>query len=639
MYLVFVIPAAKIPFPAPQILTYFTTHELPLGSLVLIPLHKKIVIGVVAKTKNLNGQKMALRRADFELKGVAKILTPFPALDEKQLQLAQWIHRYYWCPLGAVIKMMLPARIATPASFATRSFAGWPSRHADASHAGWQSAAGGPVSTRQKLILVPEINLIGKIAQQYDDNDTILLHSQLTDKQYFENWLKISARGPLRQSSSEASGCAPGEKTGETKIIVGTRIALFAPFVNLKEIVVENEHNPSYKAQQTPRFHARETAIALAKLWNAKIIFRSATPSIETRWLSDKKRLNLEVSNLKSQALSTVVDLRNELKEGNFSIFSRELQAEIKSTLKKRGQAILFINRRGASGALLCRECGYISKCKNCDAPLIYHLQPPRLICHHCGHSENPPILCPNCHGAKIKFLSAGTQKAETEFKKLFPTATISRIDSDVAKEEKTTKEIIENFNSGKTRVLVGTQMLFGSALKKVPLTAMIIADTLFHLPDFRSNEKTFQIINQLKELTEKKLIVQTYSPQNSAIRAAARGSYEIFYQEEIKDRQLLSYPPFSQLIKLTYKHKNSKQAEQQTKILAEKIKQQLLNLKLSPMVTILGPSPAFIPKIKNQHIWQIVLKSRADDLNERNKILKIIPPGWIIDVDPMTII
>ena len=604
LFLVSIIPAAKILLPAPQTLTYFTPHELPMGSLVLIPLNKKIVVGAVIETKNLSGQKMALRRADFELKGVAKILTPLPVLDEKQLQLAQWIHRYYWCPLGAAIKMMLPEKIQNPR---------FKSQNYDLKNETRNK-------TEQKLILVPEINLIDKLVQQYKTGDEILLHSQLTDKQYFENWLKV--------------------KTGEAKTIIGTRIALFAPFVNLKEIIIEEEHSPHYKARQTPRFHTRETATTLSKLWNAQIIFKSRTPSIETTWLAENKKIILQSSATNAnEPKIVVVDLRNELKEENFSIFSRELQEGLGSILEKKMQAILFINHRGASGALLCRECGYISKCKNCDAPLIYHLQPPRLTCHHCGHSENSPILCPNCHGAKIKFLSAGTQKAETEFKKLFPTATISRMDSDVAKEEKTAGEIIKNFNNGKTQVLVGTQILFSGALEKVPLAAMIIADTLFHLPDFRSNERTFRTINQLGELTEKKLIIQTYSPQNSAIRAAAEGSYEMFYQEEIKDRQLLSYPPFSQLIKLTYKHKNNKQAEQQAKILAERIKQQLLNLKLSPLVIILGPSPAFIPKIRNQYIWQIVLKSRVENLEERNKILQTVPPGWIIDVDPIMII
>ncbi|MBI4837366.1 MAG: primosomal protein N' [Candidatus Portnoybacteria bacterium] len=613
MFLVSVIPAAKISLPAPQILTYFTTHELLMGSLVLIPLHKKTAIGVVVETRNLSDQKMALRRADFELRGVAKILTPFPALDEKQLQLAQWIHQYYWCPLGATIKMMLPEKIQNQ-RISARGGSDFGKKSRD-----YNLKTESRDKTKQKLILVPEINLIDKIARQHRANDTSLLHSQLTDKQYFENWLRIKNNG--------------------AKTIIGTRIALFAPFVDLKEIIVEEEHSPSYKAQQTPRFHARETVLTLAKLWGAKIIFKSSTPSIETAWLAKNKKITLQLSAASDRQLTTiVVDLRNELKKGNFSIFSRELQEELKNIISKKKQAVLFINRRGVSGALLCRECGYISKCKNCDAPLIYHLQPPRLICHHCGYSEEPPTLCPNCHGAKIKFLSAGTQKAEAEFKKLFPNTTISRIDSDVAKDEKIASEIIENFNNGKTPVLVGTQILFSGALKKVPLAAMIIADTLFHLPDFRSNEKTFQIINQLKELTEKKLIVQTYSPQNGAIRTATEGNYEIFYEEEVKDRQLLSYPPFSQLIKLTYKHKNNKQAEQQAKILAGKIKQQLLNLKLSPLITILGPSPAFIQKIKNQYIWQIILKSRVDDLNTRNKILQIIPPGWIIDVDPISL-
>jgi primosomal protein N' (replication factor Y) len=464
-------------------------------------------------------------------------------------------------------------------------------------------------------------------------------------------------------------------------------MALFAPFQNLKEIIIEDEHNDLYKSRQTPRYHARETALELAKIWNAKIIFKSNTPSIETSRLARDKKIMLQYPVSKIQHQTSIIDLRVELKEKNFSIFSRLLQEKIKKALAKKQQIILFINRRGSSTSLLCRDCGFVPRCPNCDVPFVYHLSPVQFRCHHCGHSELPPVLCPQCLGTRIKYFGTGTQKVETEFKKLFPDVSAARIDSDIASASaiykasfdtpapssvipvsssvipafnceaitanavsglKTgihTDKIITNFNSKKIQVLIGTQIIFNKITKKAPLVALMLADTLLYIPDFRSNEKTFQIINHLKNLAGKDFILQTYSPENKAIQYAVKNDYKSFYQEEIATRHTLGYPPFSQLIKLSFQHKNAKKAEQEAKILTEKLKQQINNqikttkLTTNQLITILGPSPAFISKIKNKYIWQIILKSKIADLKLRNQIFQIIPPDWTIDIDPLQII
>lgn len=598
--------------------------------MVLVPLRKKGIPAVVTKIQDIIGQKMAIRKADFELRAILKIISTEPVLDKKQLALAIWISEYYWSPLGAVIKTMIPDKLlslrgarATKASLAGRNN---PAEIARDRHASLRSARDD--KSGQKLILVPEIFLAQQLFRQHTAATTAILHSDLTDKQYFENWLKI--------------------KTGEAKTIIGTRIALFAPFANLKEILIENEHSPNYKSQQTPRLHARETALKLAELWNAKITFKSATPSIEASWLAENKKINfqkLKIVNCKLK--NNVVDLRQELKNGNFSIFSRQLQEKIKTAVAKKKQILLFINRRGSSTVLMCRDCGHIPKCPNCDVPLVYHLSPIKFLCHHCGHLEIPPSLCPNCQGTRIKFFGTGTQKVEAEFKKLFPEAKTARLDSDVVKDEKTRQQITDDFLSKKYDVLISTQMAFGKDIRRTPLVAIMLADTLLYLPDFRSNERTFQIISQLKNLASENFILQTYSPENQAIKYAIEHDYKKFYREEIEARKELSYPPFSQLIKLEYRHKDAKKTEQETKILTEKLKHQisLITNHQSP-ITILGPSPAFISKAKGKHIWQIILKCQSqsayhklDYLKNRNKILQIIPPGWIVDVDPLQII
>ena len=281
MYLLRVIPATKIPLPAPQVLTYFSAHELLPGSLVSTPVHNRKATGVVLECEKINGQKMSLRQAEFELRGITKIINAEPVVIDKQIQLAKWISEYYYCPLGSVMKLMLPAK----STIATKLKTNQPAN--------------------QKLILAPEISFIDKIAKDNKIKNYATLQSGQTDKQYDENWLKI--------------------KSGE-KIIIATRMALFAPFQNLKEIIIEDEHNDLYKSRQTPRYHARETALELAKIWNAKIIFKSNTPSIETSRLARDKKIMLQYPVSKIQHQTSIIDLRVELKEKNFSIFSRLLQ-------------------------------------------------------------------------------------------------------------------------------------------------------------------------------------------------------------------------------------------------------------------------------------------------------------------------
>jgi primosomal protein N' (replication factor Y) len=639
MYLIKVIPATKIPLNSPQILTYFTAQELNIGSLVLVPLYKRKVIAAVESIEKIDGQKMSLRKAEFKLRGIAKVINIEQIISEKQLLLTKWMSEYYWCPIGAIIKLMIPAPF-----FSLRSSGKFTISHETRNNKFFQ-----------KLILAPDIHIIKRIAEEYDPEETAVFHSEFTDKQNYASWLKV-----INENA---------------KIIISARMALFAPFQNLKEIIVEDEHNDLYKSRQTPRYHAREIAIKLAEIWDAKITFQSPTPSIEASWLAENKKINLHHLKSEVQNLTSIIDLREELKTGNFSIFSRLLQEKIKDALKKNQQIILFINRRGASTVLICRDCGYTPKCPACDVPMVYHLSPIQFICHHCGHHELPPVLCPNCLGARIKYLGTGTQKVEIEFKKLFPKAKVDRLDSDIASAviptpacnvlparmtcvsvsggrsnagRQTgiqTNKIINDFNSKKIQVLIGTSIIFNKGLPRVPLVAMMIADTILHLPDFRSNERTFQMISQLKSLSQKEFVLQTYSPENLAVRFAAENDYQSFYKKELTARKELSYPPFSQLIKLFYQHKNAKKASDEAKILAEKLKHQInlieqnSKLKTYKLTTILGPSPAFIPRVSGGHIWQIILKTKLADLKLRNKILQIIPPDWIIDVDPLQII
>jgi len=416
-----------------------------------------------------------------------------------------------------------------------------------------------------------------------------------------------------------------GASTDIQKLILTpeTKGLVFSAFNNLKSIIIENADSPKYKSWgRRPYYNAKDIAIQLAKIHKAKLIL--------------KKEFN---ENCKLKIENSIIDMREEMRNNNFSIISRAL----KEKLKKAKKSILFISRRGAATFILCRDCGYVIKCPRCDVPMILHHVRGKLLCHHCNNEEKPPALCPNCKGYRIKYFGAGTQRVEIEVKKLFPKVKIFRLDSDTAKSPTQQQEIINKFNKLKNAILIGTQMLLEKDIKQVNLVGIVSIETILNLPDYRSSERVFQIISQLKSMSDRGFLVQTYNPENAAIKNAIDNKWQKFYDEEIKIRKTLNYPPFSQIIKLTFEHRDSQKAQDEAKILLEKLKQQIQsqskieNYKLK--IDLLGPVPAFIPKIAGKHRWNIIIKSKIKNLKQRNKLLIIVPSTWKIEVDPESLL
>ncbi|MBI4708876.1 MAG: primosomal protein N' [Candidatus Portnoybacteria bacterium] len=653
MYIIEVVPLTKIPIQQSQVLSYFSAHELLVGSLVLIPLSRRQEEAVVIETHQISSHRIEVKRAEYELRPIKKVLTIEPILTHQQIELAMWLGQYYFTPPGAFMKMAIKNRKNVISSSAPQS-AG--RNEGSLAYARRKS---------QKLILAPTISQVLSIVEKCDEEKITTIHSGLTKKQLSENWQKIAK--------------------SQAKIIIGTRLAVFAPFLNLKEIIVKDETNPSHRSwDMHPHYRVHEAAQKLAEIFGAKIILKSNLPSIESYFLNalpplEKEgwggfeKIDFSQKNPPQSPFSKggnqeaqIVDLRQELKEGNYSIFSRQLQKSINEALKNKQQIILFINRRGAATFVLCRDCGYVAKCPNCDAPLTYHFErnnsgfKPILICHHCGHKESPPTLCPKCQGIRIKAFGSGTQRVEIEAQKLFSAQggphsaekpKILRLDSDTAPTSKEQTKIIEEFKEKKGNILIGTQMMLNDSSIKAGVVAIISADTLLHLPDFGSDERTFQTINQLRALSISHFFIQTYNPQSKIIQLAAQGDFKSFYQQEIETRQALKYPPFSQLIKLIFRHKDPKKSATEAKILFAKLTQQLKTSRISKEVIfeITGPSPAFISKEKGKYIWQIVIKSapvwlakreeRTEILKKRNQFLILVPPNWEIDIDPETLL
>jgi primosomal protein N' (replication factor Y) len=482
---------------------------------------------------------------------------------------------------------------------------------------------------KQVVVLVPEISLTHQIIERFTarfPGRVAVLHSKLSLGERYDQWRGIAE--------------------GEYDIVIGPRSALFAPFANLGLIVIDEEHEWAYKQQDTPPlYHARAVALRLAHETGSAVLLGSATPDIESYFkaVSGEYRL-LELPDRLTPHPSTplppvyLIDMRDELKSGNLSIFSRKLKADMDSALKNGEQIILFFNRRGGATFIQCRDCGEVLKCRNCRLPLGYHPVENRLVCHHCNAQYRVPTVCPICGSHRIKFLGLGTQKLEEETKKEFPGVKILRWDSDAARGKDSGYQIFDDFRSGKADILIGTQVVArGLDLPRVGLVGVINADTALNLPDFRAGERTFQLLLQVAGRAGRgefpgRVIVQSYQPSHYAIAAAVAHDYKGFYEKELEYRKMLGYPPFGELAVLTVTHT----AEADGLQLAHNIRKKLELARDSAGITgidFIGPAPAFIPRRRGKYRWQVILKGHniVDFLSKAD-----LPSGISIDVDPL---
>jgi primosomal protein N' (replication factor Y) len=523
---------------------------------------------------------------------------------------------------------------------------------------------------RRAIVLVPEISLTPQTTRRFlarFPGRVGLFHSQLSAGERYDTWQRARA--------------------GLIDVIIGPRSALFIPLPDLGLIVLDEEHDASFKAQdRAPAYHARDVALELVRRFDGTLILGSATPSLESyrraetgefrllalpqrirghvrRLEEQQKRLRVPGTGYRSEVGQAryiplppvqVVDLRQELRAGNLHIFSRALQQALGEVLARGEQAILFLNRRGNATFVLCRDCGLVLKCPHCDAPLTQHLvrdrregardgarYARRLVCHHCNHRTPVPSHCPACGGRRIRYFGLGTQRVEGAMYELFPAARILRWDRDTSRRRGAHELILERFASGQADVLIGTQMIAkGLDLPLVTLVGVISADTALNLPDFRAAERTFQLLAQVsgragRGLLGGRVIVQTYNPDHYAIQAAARHDYAAFAERELLFRQEQAYPPFRRLARLEYRHRKAEQARMAAQSLARDLRAALVARGLPPE-DLVGPAPAFFAKRRDLYRWQIIL--RADDPADVLRQVEI-SAGWRIDIDPVSVL
>ena len=524
---------------------------------------------------------------------------------------------------------------------------------------------------KQAIVLVPEISLtpqtIRRFAARFPGRVGVV-HSRLSRGERYDTWRRIRA--------------------GKIDIVIGPRSALFQPLPRLGLIVMDEEHSDSYKqddllSRRLVRYHTREVALQLGRLTGSPVILGSATPSLEAyhaaqegrirllelpqRILSHRRQLEEQraryhVPSMRYKPLASgldaryvdlpkveVVDLRQELRAGNRSIFSRALQEALARTLAARQQAILFLNRRGAATFVMCRDCGHVLRCPRCDIPFTYHLENPKseirnpkstLICHHCNRHEPVPDRCPVCDSRRIRYFGVGTQRVEAEVKRMFPRARTLRWDWDVTRYKGAHEVILARFSAHQADVLIGTQMIAkGLDLPLVTLVGVVTADTALYLPDFRAGERTFQLLTQVagragRGILGGRVIVQTYTPEHYAIRAAARHDYTAFYRQEMAYRRQLGYPPFNRLAKVVAVDESPRRCREAAEAAAAMLRERIAER--GDDVGLIGPVPCFFVRHRGRTRWQVVV--RAPDPTPLLRGLPLPPNCWV-DVDPVSLL
>lgn len=454
---------------------------------------------------------------------------------------------------------------------------------------------------KEAIVLVPEISLTPQMVNRFKGrfgNKVAVLHSGLSLGEKYDEWRKIQRR--------------------EVQVAVGARSAIFAPFRNLGIIIIDEEHETSYKQEDNPRYHARDVAIERGKYHQCPVVLGSATPSLESYARAKKGVYSLLSMPHRMNPLGLpqveIVDMREELRAGNRSMFSRVLLEKMKERIERKEQIVLFLNRRGYSSFIMCRDCGHVVRCPNCDISMTYHKFSNQLKCHYCGFEEIAPSLCPECGRDHIRYFGTGTQRVEEELGKILPEARVIRMDVDTTSRKGAHERLLADFRDQKADILLGTQMIAkGLDFPNITLVGVLSADTLLHIPDFRSSEKTFQLLTQVTGRAGRsnlpgESIIQTYTPEHYSIQLAKEQDYLKFFQYEMLARKRGQYPPYYYLALIQISHENLLKVTSA----AEKIAA-FLRSELGSNTIILGPSSSPIPRLNNKYRYQCIVKYKRE--------------------------
>ncbi|MFH1846966.1 MAG: primosomal protein N' [Candidatus Omnitrophota bacterium] len=637
------------------------TYPPEIGKRVQIPFRNNVRIGYI----------VALEEKPIvdDPRPVVEIIDEVPVFTEEMIRLAEWIKDNYFCSWGEALEAMIPSALKhgkiemTSRIQEERVKVARVSRHipteeqknvlkrirdcmdkkkhevfllhgitgSGKTEIYLQSVEEVLKRGEGAVILVPEISLTPQTVERFKQRfgDTVaIFHSAMLQSARFQEWKRI--------------------KDGKAMVVVGPRSAVFSPFKKPGIFIIDEEHEPSYKQEDVPRYHAREVAIERARMHGVPVILGSATPALESYYkaVNNEYQLVELTHRIEEKKLPKVkiVDMRLEFEtRTGKDVISRIMEEALKTDILKKQQALIFINRRGFSTFVMCRKCGYVAKCPACDTAMVFHKQKDDLVCHYCNSRMVPPKICPSCNEDYLMYRGTGTQRVETALKKMLPDARIARMDSDTMSKRGAHERLLTDFKQHKIDIIVGTQMIAkGLDFPRVTQVGVVSADANLNLPDFRAGERTFNLITQVAGRAGRgdlggEVIVQTYTPEHYAINLAAKHDYTSFYYKEIQSRKELKFPPFSSLVKITLRSRS-----EETVI---KISEKLASTLESKMdgVDMLGPVPAPMPKMRGYYRWNILIRTtdRKTIVSGLRKALKGFRKGSgvfiAVDVDPMS--
>lgn len=626
-----------------EALTYSSTEVLHAGAIVLVPLRRKEVLGIVVRQVPEPG---------FAAKPVhgAPPLAPVPA---PLLSLLLWLKTYYPAPLGVITQLFLPKALPKKpeavAALPALTEAALPPLTGDQTTAlaaitnpGLHILHGetGTGKTRvyielarkalnrgaSAIILTPEIGLTSQLANDFRaiyGPRVVVVHSGLTEVQRARTWQWL-----LEQH--------------EPVVVIGARSALFSPLRKVGLIVIDESHETAYKQDQAPYYHAASVAAKLAELHHATLVLGSATPLVSDYAIaSAKQRPIIRMTHTAAKTTDTraavhIVDLRERSNFTRSPYLSSGLLDAVKQALQKGEQTLLFLNRRGTARIVFCQDCGWQALCPHCDLPLVYHGDQHLMRCHSCDFKAPAPGSCPTCHGTSIIFKSIGTKAVAEEAARLFPEARVQRFDTDNKKSERIEQQY-DAVRAGGVDILIGTQTLAkGLDLPKLSLVGVIIADTSLYFPDFSAQERTYQLLSQVlgrigRGHRESTAVVQTYTPESPLLQAVIEKDWSAFYNRELAERRQFLFPPYCYLLKLTVARATSASAQKAAEQFMSALRHEVSG------VLAEGPTPSFHEKVQNKFVWQVIIKAKR-----RSRLLAVIarlPSGWAYDIDPMNLL
>jgi primosomal protein N' (replication factor Y) (superfamily II helicase) len=640
-YRVFVSDAS---YKSSEPLTYSYPTKLKPGAIILVPLKNKLVSGFISSQTN---------SPEFKTKPIDTVLD-IPELPISTLELAEWLVGYYPSSIGIITQQFLVNKLLQKHHIlnndSERILPHKSSQTLTTEQKGVISHIKNPGAyilhgetgsgktrvyielakkvlkqNRSAIILTPEIGLTPQLANTFKDvfgeSSVVTTHSQLTEKERTQIWLRVlGTTSPL--------------------VIIGPRSALFSPIANVGLVVLDESHEPTYKQDQLPHYHAGMVAAKLASLHNAILILGSATPSIVDCYVAEHKsrpilrmRRLAQASNNQPPTID-IVDIKNRSQFTRSTHLSDALLQAIEKSLHTHRQSLVFLNRRGTARTVLCEQCGWQALCPHCDLPFTYHGDVHMLRCHTCGFKQSAMSFCPVCKNTNIVLKSVGTKAIEDEIRAIFPSASVRRFDADNKKAERLDRQYAA-VKAGDVDILVGTQVLAkGLDLPHLNTVGVALADTGLYFPDYTAQERTYQLLRQVIGRVarghggDNTVIVQTYDPANAVIKAAVQNSWRNFYDAELDQRRKFTFPPFCFLLKLSCRRSIAANAQSA----AQKFTERLYDSGLR--IVIDGPIPSFHERVGGKYQWQLIIK--AKDRKELVKVVSLLPSGWSYDIDPL---